>query len=37
MAMTEQKNPRELHIGFIGVGVMGRQTYLNSASRCCQR
>ena len=24
--MTEQKHPRELHVGFIGVGVMGRRT-----------
>jgi putative dehydrogenase len=29
MAMTEQKKPRELHIGFIGVGVMGRPMVSN--------
>ncbi len=29
MAMIEQKNPRELHIGFIGVGVMGRPMVSN--------
>lgn len=27
--MTEQKNPRELHVGFIGVGVMGRPMVSN--------
>ena len=29
MAMTEQKNPRELRVGFIGVGVMGRPMVSN--------
>jgi len=29
MAMTEQKNPRELQVGFIGVGVMGRPMVSN--------
>ena len=29
MAMAEQKNPRELRIGFIGVGVMGRPMVSN--------
>ncbi|HVB23117.1 MAG TPA: NAD(P)-dependent oxidoreductase [Ktedonobacteraceae bacterium] len=29
MAMTEQKQPRELHVGFIGVGVMGRPMVSN--------
>ncbi|TMC41294.1 MAG: NAD(P)-dependent oxidoreductase [Chloroflexi bacterium] len=27
--MTEQKHPRELHVGFIGVGVMGRPMVSN--------
>src|SRR5947209_1060607 len=27
--MTEQKNPRELQVGFIGVGVMGRPMVSN--------
>ena len=27
--MTEQKSPRELHVGFIGVGVMGRPMVSN--------
>src|SRR5256885_1389421 len=27
--MTEQKQPRELHVGFIGVGVMGRPMVSN--------
>src|SRR5437660_10177461 len=28
-AMTEQKSPRELEVGFIGVGVMGRPMVSN--------